>query len=261
MSEHVIIVGATSPLAVAASAGFLARGDTLSLLSSKGADLMLPPGQHGYSYDLNDLNGVREVFLRMVDENGPAERICFFQRYREDASNSWDGEYNVSLRATSRFIEEFQSQPASKNDKSIVIVSSPADDRIVLEQSASYHAFKAGLSQLVRYYAMALGDRDIRVNGVKPAIVLKPRAERFYDDNPDLVKLFNGVTPMGRMGRPADIANAVLFLSSPLASFITGQILSVDGGLSLHEAGSLTRLAASIFNSNLVDPRWKSKPD
>jgi NAD(P)-dependent dehydrogenase (short-subunit alcohol dehydrogenase family) len=261
MSKHVIIIGATSPLAVAASAGFLARGDTLSLLSSKGSDQSLPPNQHGYSFDLNDLTGVREVFLRMVDENGPAERICFFQRYREDASNSWDGEYKVSLRATSRFIEEFQSQPASQNDKSIVIVSSPADDRIVLEQSASYHAFKAGLSQLVRYYAMALGAAGIRVNGVKPAIVLKPRAERFYDDNPDLVKLFNGVTPIGRMGRPADIANAVLFLSSPLASFITGQILTVDGGLSLHEAGSLTRLAASIFNNNLVDPRWKSKPD
>ena len=261
MSQHVIIVGATSPLAVAASAGFLARGDALSLLSSKGADLTLPRGQHGYSFDLNDLAGVREVFLRIVGENGPAARICFFQRYRENASNSWDGEYNVSLRATSRFIEEFQAQPSSENDRSIVIVSSPADDRIVLEQSASYHAFKAGLSQLVRYYAMSLGSAGIRVNGLKPAIVLKPRAERFYDDNPDLVKLFNGVTPIGRMGRPADIANAVLFLSSPLASYITGQILSVDGGLSLHEAGSLTRLAASIFNSNLVDPRWKSKQD
>jgi NAD(P)-dependent dehydrogenase (short-subunit alcohol dehydrogenase family) len=259
MSQHVIMIGASSPLAVASSAEFLARGDTLSLVSRKGADLPLPHGQHGYSFDLNDLSGVREVFLRMVGENGPAERICFFQRYREDASNSWDGEYNVSLRATSRFIEEFEGQPASENDKSIVIVSSPADDRVVLEQSASYHAFKAGLSQLVRYYAMALGTAGIRVNGVKPAIVLKPRAEHFYDDNPDLVKLFNGVTPIGRMGRPSDIANAVLFLSSPLASYITGQILSVDGGLSLHEAGSLTRLAASIFNSKLVDPRWKSK--
>jgi len=88
--------------------------------------------------------------------------------------------------------------------------------------------------------------------------VLKPRAQQFYDQNPDLVRLFNRVTPLGRMGRPSDISNAVLFLSSDLASYITGQILSVDGGLSLHESASLARLAASIFNSDMEDPRWKS---
>jgi NAD(P)-dependent dehydrogenase (short-subunit alcohol dehydrogenase family) len=261
VSQHTIIIGATSPLAVATSAGFKARGDKVSLVSRNGADQT--PAQDGcrYSFDLNDLNGVRELFSRMVGENGPAERICFFQRYRDDTLNSWDGEYNVSLRATSKFIEEFQAQASSQSDRSIVIVSSPADDRVVLEQSASYHAVKSGLSQLVRYYAIELGAEGIRVNGVKPAIVIKPRAQHFYDENPDLVKLFNGVTPLGRMGQPSDIANAVLFLSSPLASYITGQILSVDGGLSVHEAGSLARLAASLFNIGLVDERWKFKSD
>jgi 3-oxoacyl-[acyl-carrier protein] reductase len=261
MSQHVIIIGATSPLAIASSAGFLARGDTVSLVSRNGGDLILRRGERGYSFNLNELTGVHELFSRIVDESGPAERICFFQRYRENASNAWDGEYSISLRATSLFIEEFQAQPVSQNDKSIVIVSSPADAQVVLEQSASYHAVKAGLSQLVRYYAMTLGEVGIRVNGVKPAIVLKPRAQQFYDENPDLVKLFKGVIPVGRMGQPADIANAVLFLSSPLSSYITGQILSVDGGLSLHEAGSLARLAASLFNPELEDPRWKSKSD
>lgn len=108
MSQHVIITGATSPLAIASSAGFLARGDTLSLVSRNGADQILRWGERGYSFDLNKLTGIHELFSRIVDENGPAERI-FFQRYREKASNAWDGEYSVSLRATSRFIKEFQA--------------------------------------------------------------------------------------------------------------------------------------------------------
>lgn len=257
-----IVVGATSPMGAAATAGFLARGDRVTQISRSGA----PNGEAGpnnrlatYAFDLSDLASINELFTRITAENGPATRICFFQRYRDGADNPWDGEYAVSLRATSRFIDQFQAQPSAMHDRSVVIVTSAADSGVVLEQAASYHAAKAGLSQMVRYYAVALGAQGIRVNGVKPAMVLKPRAQKFYDQNPDLVTLFSRVTPLGRMGRPADIANAVLFLSCNLASFVTGQILSVDGGLSLHEAGSMARLAASVFNAALVDPRWESR--
>lgn len=262
MDEHTIIVGATSPLAVEAVAAFLARGDRVSLISRRGStDTEIADNginSFSYSFDLNNLAGIPDLFEEITKEAGPVTRICFFQRYREGANNPWDGEYAVSLRATSKFIEQFKAQPLRENDRSVVIISSPADTGVVLEQSAAYHAVKAGLSQMVRYYAVALGQEKIRVNGIKPAIVLKPRAQQFYDQNPDLVTLFNRVTPLGRMGRPADIANAVLFLSSDLASYITGQILGVDGGLSLHEAASLARLASSVFNSDLEDPRWKS---
>ena len=262
MNEHTIIVGASSPLASATAKGFLERGDKVTLVSRKGIAVPdLGPGsdaQPAYSFDLSDLARIPDLLRRIVQDHGAVTRICFFQRYRDGAHDQWEGEYAIGLRATSKLIEEFKKLPPDSRDRSVVIVSSPADTGVVLEQSASYHAVKAGLSQLVRYYGVALGPAGIRVNGVRPAIVLKPRAERFYAENPDLVTLFNRVTPLGRMGLPVDIANAVLFLSSASASYITGQILSVDGGLSLHEAGSLARLASSVFNSDLEDPRWKS---
>lgn len=265
MDEHVIIVGATSPLAVEATSAFLARGDRVSLVSRRGStdsgDLDRGINSTAYSFDLSNLEGIPALFKEITGKSGQVTRMCFFQRYRDGADNPWDGEYAVSLRATSKFIEQFKTQPLTEHDRSVVIINSPADTGVVLEQPASYHAVKAGLSQMVRYYAVALGDARIRVNGVKPAIVLKPRAQQFYDQNPDLVTLFNRVTPLGRMGRPSDIANAVLFLSSGLASYITGQILSVDGGLSLHESASLARLASSVFNRDMEDPRWKSNAD
>jgi NAD(P)-dependent dehydrogenase (short-subunit alcohol dehydrogenase family) len=265
MNEHIIIVGATSPLASETTAAFLGRGDRVSLISrsyTTASDGLAPENNQAvYSFDLTNLEGIPDLFKRIVDENGPVTRICFFQRYRGDACDPWDDEFTVSLRATSMFIDQFNAQPLTENDRSIAIINSPADTGVALEQSPAYHAAKAGLSQMVRYYAVALGERGIRVNGIKPAIVLKPRAQQFYDQNPDLVTLFNRVTPLGRMGRPSDIANAVLFFSSDLASYITGQILGVDGGLSLHESASLARLASSVFNGNLEDPRWKAKSD
>lgn len=263
MNEHTIIVGATSPLAFKTISAFLSRGDRVSQISRSGAqDSSI--SEHAansfvYSFDLNNLADIPDLFKRIVKEHGAVTRICFFQRYRNGTDiTPWEGEYTVSLRATNIFIEQFRDQPLSNVDRSIVIISSPADTSVVLEQSASYHAVKASLSQMVRYYAVMLGENKIRVNGIKPAIVLKPRAQQFYAEHPELVTLFNRVTPIGRMGLPADIANAVLFLSSDLASYITGQILSVDGGLSLHESASLARLAASVFQSSLEDPRWQS---
>lgn len=259
-NEHVIIVGATSPLATEAARAFISRGDRVSLVCRNGADEALNLGEHAsaFAFDLGNLDGIPELFERITKSGGPVARLCFYQRYRGGADNPWDGEYAVSLRATSRIIEQFSLQPQSSRDRSVVVISSPADEGVVMEQSAAYHAVKAGLSQMVRYYAVALGEVGIRVNGVKPAIVLKPRAQAFYDQNPDLVTLFKRVTPLGRMGLPSDIANAVLFLNSDQASFVTGQILSVDGGLSLHESASLARLAGSIFNRDLEDPRWHS---
>jgi NAD(P)-dependent dehydrogenase (short-subunit alcohol dehydrogenase family) len=241
-------------LATEAARALIARGDRVSLISRGAGDA----AANSYSFDLSDLAAIPALFKRIVDDAGAVTRICFFQRYRGGAENPWDGEYAVSLRATSQIIEQFKLQPVTCYDRSVVIVSSPADSSVVLEQSAAYHAVKAGLSQMVRYYAVTLGSVGIRVNGIKPAIVLKPRAQEFYDHNPDLVTLFNRVTPLGRMGRPVDIANAVLFLNSDLASYVTGQILGVDGGLSLHESASMARLAASIFNSDLEDHRWNA---
>jgi 3-oxoacyl-[acyl-carrier protein] reductase len=265
ITEHTIVVGATSPLAAEATSAFLARGDRVSLISRTGlTQAPLGDSDHGsisYSFDLNDFENIPALMQRITQDQGPVTRICFFQRYRSGAENPWDGEYAVSLRSTSKFIEAFKSHPLLACDRSVVIISSPADSGVVLEQPASYHAAKAGLSQMVRYYAVALGSLGIRVNGIKPAIVLKPRAKAFYDQNPDLVALFHRITPLGRMALPSDIANAVLFMSSERSSFITGQLLSVDGGMSLHESASLARLASSLFNKELEDPRWNSNSD
>jgi NAD(P)-dependent dehydrogenase (short-subunit alcohol dehydrogenase family) len=95
-------------------------------------------------------------------------------------------------------------------------------------QHAAYGAAKAGLLSLVRTAATELGPAGVRVNAVAPGGVLTPRWGPKF--SPEIRARTEAVIPLRRMAVPDDIANALLFLSSDLASFITGQVLTVDGG-------------------------------
>ena len=259
ISEHTLVIGASSPIAAAAIEGFVSRNDKVSLVGRTEPSLSyLPKGSdvQFYPFDLESVSAIPELY-EQITRDKPLTRLCFFQRFRGNGDD-WEGEFNVSIRATERFIESFaKDKRGDQTGRSIVIVSSPADSAIVLEQPLSYHVGKAGLSQMIRYFAGKLGKQGITVNGVKPNMVFKERAREFYEQNPELVSLLNEVVPLGRMGVPSDIAEAVIFLSSARSSYISGQILSVDGGLSVHENASLARLSASLFCEKLVDSRWK----
>lgn len=206
-----------------------------------------------YKYDLGKLDSLPAFFSQLRSERGEVTNLVFFQRYR-GRGDLWEGEYFVSMRATQILIDEFSAQSDKVNGRAIVIISSPAATKVALEQPLSYHVAKAALSQMVRYYAVTLGRIGIRVNCVQPAIVLKPRAAAFYAQHQKIVKLYQHITPLGRMGTPEDIAGAVTFLCSPAAGFITGQTIVVDGGISLHEAASLSRLSNNLDD---IPPKYR----
>jgi len=252
-TQHVAIIGGSSPLGLACAHAFAALGRPVSIVcSSKSTELELQSSLiHTYQYDLERLDSLPLLLSKLRSDRGEVSCLVFFQRYR-GSGDAWQGEYSVSLRATQILIDEFCAQSSEVPDRSIVITSSPADAKVALEQPVSYHVTKAALVQMVRYYAVALGPRGIRVNGVQPAIVLKPRAAEFYAQHPELVRLYQRITPLGRMGVPEDISGAVIFLCSPAAGFITGQTVVVDGGLSLHEAASLARISSGLDSLSLT---------
>jgi NAD(P)-dependent dehydrogenase (short-subunit alcohol dehydrogenase family) len=103
---------------------------------------------------------------------------------------------------------------------------------------APYSAAKAGLVNLTQQLAAEFGPRGIRVNLVAPGTI----RTRVWDDQPGRPDQMSVLYPLGRIGEPADVANALAFLCSPDASWITGVTLPVDGGASAGPRHLFTRL-------------------
>ena len=96
---------------------------------------------------------------------------------------------------------------------------------------AHYCASKAAVIHFARAAALEYGREGIRVNSVSPGLIWRDGLDR---DWPEGVARFQRAAPLGRLGRPADVGNACVFLASSMAEWITGQDLVVDGGVSVH---------------------------
>lgn len=92
----------------------------------------------------------------------------------------------------------------------------------------AYAASKAALEMLTKSMALEYGPFGLRVNAVAPGLIARPEIATAW---PDGVGRWERACPLGRMGQPQDIANAVIFLASPAANFINGTVLTVDGGM------------------------------
>jgi 7-alpha-hydroxysteroid dehydrogenase len=109
----------------------------------------------------------------------------------------------------------------------VVNISSVAA-RYAQKNFSAYGAAKAALNQLTRNLAQDFGPL-VRINAIEPGTILTDALAPFL--TPERRERMEKTTPLGRLGQPEDIAAAVLFLSSPASSWITGKVLGVDGGL------------------------------
>lgn len=116
----------------------------------------------------------------------------------------------------------------------MLVTSSVTGPRVVYPGLAHYAASKSGVNGFIRAAALEVATHGITVNGVEPGMIRTPAQDNL--GGADVTAALCRGIPLGRLGEPADIAAAMLFLASPGASYITGQTIIVDGGALLPEA-------------------------
>lgn len=247
MKTHSLIVGGTRGIGRELLRMFCDDGHAVSVVGRR------PPadedkalaGASFWAADVSVPAHVADVLAEIVRRNGKINNLIFLQRFKGEG-DKWVGEFETSLTATKNIVESLADKFSETGEKSVVMVSSIADQFIAESQPVGYHVAKSGLYQMACYYAVTLGHRGIRVNCVSPCTFVKEENREFYSKNVALQNVFKQTIPLGRMGTAGEVANVIAFLCSPKASFVTGQRITVDGGVSLVSQEALARKIAGI---------------
>ncbi|MBM4134969.1 MAG: SDR family oxidoreductase [Nitrospira sp.] len=239
---HSLIVGGTRGLGLELVRLFSEQGHTVSVIGRRapGDPERSLQGAHFWTSDLTDERQLGPVLDEVVARNGKLNNLVLLQRFKGNG-DPWVGEIATSLTATKISIERLAGDFCHEGDKSIVLVSSIVGRFIAGGQPVSYHVAKATLGHMARYYAVEFGAKGIRVNCVSPCTFIKEENAEFYRSHEELHNLFKRTIPLGRMGTARESAEVIAFLCSPKASFVTGQEILVDGGVSLLSQESLAR--------------------
>jgi 3-oxoacyl-[acyl-carrier protein] reductase len=145
----------------------------------------------------------------------------------------WDAVLDTNLGGVFQFCRALAMRMASQRSGRIINISSVAAD-FVNKGQCNYAASKGAVNSFTRALAMELAGRGVTVNAVSPGFIETDMSEAVRNKAGDMIQK---IIPMKRLGKPEDVAAVVLFLTSAAASYVTGQIITVDGGLSLGIGG------------------------
>lgn len=228
--RHAVVVGSTSAIGLAIVARLRARGDHVIGVSLTPSDELC---EH-FVADCSDSHQVEDVFGRILERlSGRVDVLVAAAALnpRARATEQTDEMWRTAIGATldSAFFSARSVLPHMPPGGAIVAVSSIMA-RHVSPGVAGYAAAKGGLESLVRVLALENGPRGIRVNAVAPGLIGGERLERAAEGY-----------ALGRTGTPEEVGAVVDFLASADASFVTGAVIPVDGGLSAAQTGAWIR--------------------
>ena len=141
----------------------------------------------------------------------------------------WDAVIGVNLKGAF-LVGQACARTMAAQGRGVIVNMSSVNGLMAIPSIASYNASKGGINQLTRAMALALADRGVRVNAVAPGTIATELAAQAVLTSDEARQRILGRTPLRRLGEPAEVAEVVAFLASDAASYLTGQIVYVDGG-------------------------------
>lgn len=195
-------------------------------------------GQECMLYDINilDENKVAEMVDKIVNKFGSIDILMnavgtnIWQKAEEYTVENWDKVMDVNLKGTFIVSREVGKQMIKQGGGRIISISSVRSMLGFPENYTAYCAAKGGLNMYTKCLAAEWAKYNIRVNAIAPTFVKTPLTKEMLSDEKTKQSIINRI-PLRRLGQPSDLVGAVLYFASDASSFITGQILFIDGGL------------------------------
>ena len=235
--KSVLVVGGSSGIGNGIAQAFRARGASVQVWGTRAsaADYAAEDGSDltGLHYTQVDVSDPAQVEIAPQCDRLDVVVLCqgaVEYGRAEFTRDGWDRVVQVNLNSVMDCARHHHAALATAKG-ALMVVSSTAAFHATIGNPA-YGASKAAAVALVRNLAAAWAKDGIRVNGIAPGFVAT-KMTKVTTDHPQRLAGALAKIPLGRMGEPTEMAGAALFLASPLSSYILGQTLVVDGGLTL----------------------------
>jgi NAD(P)-dependent dehydrogenase (short-subunit alcohol dehydrogenase family) len=230
-ARHVLVTGGTSGIGAAIAQAFLREGAivTVTGISQAEADqaAKASPGLNAVVLDVRDGAAVNELVSSFGALHHVVNCAGVIRRGAEHDPEVFADVLDVNLTGTMRICAA--AQPKLKESGGTIVNTASVLSFQGGGLVPGYAASKGGISQLTKSLAIAYAPDGIRVNAVAPGWIETPLTAALREDQARSNAILSR-TPLGRWGKPEDIAGGVLFLCSPIASFVTGTVLAIDGG-------------------------------
>jgi len=179
---------------------------------------------------------VRELVQRAVNDLGPIDILVnnagsLVERLKilELTEECWDKVVNLNLKSAFLCSQAVAASMMERNSGAIVNVSSIAGRNGGALGSIHYSTAKGGLITFTKGLAKELAAYNVRVNAVSPGVIDTRYHEQF--STPEMMKAYEGMIPLGRIGTPEEVAKVICFLASDAASFLAGETIEINGGM------------------------------
>lgn len=244
--NSVIVTGASSGIGqqtalLLSSQGYfvILAGRNEQRLSETQQQLKIPNQSSIVASDLSSPEGCQSLIdhAKQIHKTTPLQclinnaGIFHRQSFLETDPQVWESQFQTNIMSLVRLTRGLADTLSSVENSSIVNISSSLGIRSVAETS-SYSAMKAAVISLTNTLALEFAPK-IRVNCIAPGMTYTPIHDFYGHETKELMEQLNGIQPMGRMGKPEEIASGVAYLISEASAWTTGTTLKIDGGISL----------------------------
>ncbi|MCK9402503.1 MAG: SDR family oxidoreductase [Chitinophagaceae bacterium] len=206
------------------------ENETLSLIKNAGGDAMF------IQCDVSDSFAVKDMIEKVIARFGRIDYAFnnagiegLLNNTHECTEANWDKTLSINLKGV-WLCMKYEIQQMLKVKKGVIINCASVAGLNGFAGLPAYTASKHGIVGLTRSAALEYAKQGIRINAVCPGVIHTPMIDRITGKDKEVEKIYIGLEPIGRMGNPEEVAEAVVWLCSDAASFVTGIAMPVDGG-------------------------------